>query len=246
MADTLTEELEMFSQECLKIGCLKGFKYFNCYLRGREELVVTVHDTESTSQTPGNKLFTVVSKGHPPASPCEREAPRFRLSSPNNYVFLIATYARYGRPMVWLRSNNNNAKFQTQDVPNWASDQFPVNSEQLADLPLKLFSIESWPSQPRQTHIWDVISELVHLCISPTCNPFALNWNSEPLISLPRSNKSSPSNSKNWARQLFATAGLISQLQLMAHTNEIGLEYDALCDGHFELMKLIFDQQNNN
>ncbi len=34
--------MDVFSKELLRVGTLKGFLHFHCYLRGREELVVTI------------------------------------------------------------------------------------------------------------------------------------------------------------------------------------------------------------
>ena len=34
--------MEEFYKDALRFGCLQGFKHFSLYLRGREELLVTV------------------------------------------------------------------------------------------------------------------------------------------------------------------------------------------------------------
>ncbi len=34
--------METFSKEMLRLGTLRGFVHFTCYLRGREELLVTI------------------------------------------------------------------------------------------------------------------------------------------------------------------------------------------------------------
>jgi hypothetical protein len=36
------EKMDVFSKELLRVGTLKGFLHFHCYLRGREELMVTI------------------------------------------------------------------------------------------------------------------------------------------------------------------------------------------------------------
>ncbi|KAJ1497632.1 hypothetical protein HMI54_013468, partial [Coelomomyces lativittatus] len=41
-------KLGAFLSDCLFVGCLKGFKYFEVYLRGREELLVRVYNQPST------------------------------------------------------------------------------------------------------------------------------------------------------------------------------------------------------
>ena len=38
----LKKKLQMFLSEMLKMGTVKGFKYFAMYMRGREEMVLSV------------------------------------------------------------------------------------------------------------------------------------------------------------------------------------------------------------
>ena len=41
--------MDVFSKELLRVGTLKGFKYFSCYLRGREELLVEIRKVRHTA-----------------------------------------------------------------------------------------------------------------------------------------------------------------------------------------------------
>eukprot|EP00053_Salpingoeca_punica_P016235 m.152129 g.152129 ORF g.152129 m.152129 type:complete len:497 (+) comp16913_c0_seq5:281-1771(+) len=53
----LTEErrkmkMALFLADQLRVGCVKGFKYFRMYLRGREELIVTIRNEQQTRAGP--------------------------------------------------------------------------------------------------------------------------------------------------------------------------------------------------
>eukprot|EP00906_Rhabdomonas_costata_P031827 RCo044910 len=259
-----SQDLEAFSHECLKIGCLRGFKYFNCYLRGREELLVTVFgDGKSTAKSePEEKegefrTFSVISRGHPPASPRAHEPKGFCSEEPNEFVFLVATYARYGRPLVWVRSRNKNVKFTTEDVKDWMnpdSQGSPSSSCGDEDLPLCLTSTEAWPRTPKTIHVWDVIAELVGLCVVPSpTNPFELTWGEgvldglgrdKSLLHLPK--KQDGALSANTVQQLFATGALISQFQSMALPKFLHKEHERLCAAHFELLERFILAQRNS
>lgn len=107
--------LSDFLAECLTVGCLRGFKHFELYLRGREELLVKIFNSKKTqSRQPSSKELakkhTMKQKMRlkwqstdnlPPASPCDRELERDPLKT----VFLIAGYARYKSPFVWVPLN---------------------------------------------------------------------------------------------------------------------------------------------
>eukprot|EP00667_Euglena_gracilis_P015760 EG_transcript_16425 len=247
------DDLEVFSLQCLKIGCLRGFKYFRCHLRGREELLVTVVDADSRAQglDPARlprKVLPVVTGGHPPASPCDADSPANQSADPFELTFLIATYARYGRPMVWLRRPLVGAvAFQREAVPGWQSEGAPP-PEHDAELPLRLFTIETWPRDPKNVHIWDVIAELVSVALRQAPkNPFALDWEDGILASLPRliAGEQPPGGTTQieMVQQLFASAALMSQLQIMAATVEMQDELARLCETHFEVLRLYFEQQ---
>ena len=89
--------------DCLRVGTMKGIKHFTSYIRGREELVLTVQNnsgeaasaarpavfvstlspralilkpfTTKVSNEERNKLFsfTTIAGSLPPASPCARD-----------------------------------------------------------------------------------------------------------------------------------------------------------------------------
>ncbi|XP_041739976.1 uncharacterized protein si:dkey-19b23.7 isoform X2 [Coregonus clupeaformis] len=94
-----------------------------------------------------------------PASPSERE---IAVPEVNCTLFLLAGYAKYGRPYAWIRSNHERL------VNIGGTDSM------VKDTPMKLKAITDWGSQG--IRVWDVVSELVCLCTVPSpSNPFALD-----------------------------------------------------------------------
>ncbi|XP_056156745.1 uncharacterized protein si:dkey-19b23.7 [Lampris incognitus] len=80
----------------------------------------------------------------------------------NCTLFLLAGYAKYGRPYAWIRSNHERL------VNIGGTDSM------VKDTPMKLKSVTDWQTQG--IRVWDVVSELVCLCTIPTpSNPFALD-----------------------------------------------------------------------
>jgi len=199
------KKLHGFLNDLLRVGSLKGFRYFGMYLRGREELLLRVQneqtcsghhplgrcesqgtENENSDSTdsfpvrrglPRNRDSFVLSRdaqrtlsgfeflaiGLPPASPCSSE-----ISPVDNYttLFLIASYARYKSPYVWVRSNH--------DRLIKLSDTEPGEQTVIKDSPLKLRSILDWSS--KDIKIWDIISEIVRINVQPQPrNPFAID-----------------------------------------------------------------------
>ncbi|KAF9961876.1 hypothetical protein BGZ70_008194, partial [Mortierella alpina] len=179
-----TARLSTFLSECLLVGTLKGFYYFEVYLRGREELLLQVYNDikppsnglGSASQPnsislaksrPTNILSTRTLRSlklnspkptPPPLSPIDTELEK----DESRATFLIAGYPRYKCPYVWLRSNhkrliqnNHDQKFETND-------------------PLKLNTISSWRTD--DVRLWDIMAEIITLTLSPSpINPFRIN-----------------------------------------------------------------------
>mmetsp|Transcript_31661 Transcript_31661/g.51100 ORF Transcript_31661/g.51100 Transcript_31661/m.51100 type:complete len:220 (-) Transcript_31661:205-864(-) len=157
--------MDSFCKDSLRFGCLKGFKYFSLYLRGREELLVIVENRAQPGVTPrSNKAspkyasyFHPIDNGLPPASPSERDPAE---ASPEETVFLIGGYARYKCPYVWLRSNHTRLR----------TSRGPADK----DLPLKLSTTEGWKTT--NAKVWEIVAELVSLNTQPCPeNPFALD-----------------------------------------------------------------------
>ncbi|CAH3105751.1 unnamed protein product [Porites lobata] len=199
------KRLQGFLNEMLRCGCLKGFKYFALYLRGREELICRVlnepmspeiwlyYDAPTSEKTrlkgrssftfdsganlPRNEKSLIMSTntqkslsgygfmdiGLPPASPSDKD---IDLKDDKSTLFLIAAYARYNCPYVWVRSNHER-------LVTFEGDS--SSKEKQKDSPLKLKSTAGW--KQRDTKLWDIMAEVVKLCMYPSpLNPFAVDF----------------------------------------------------------------------
>ncbi|XP_067302372.1 uncharacterized protein si:dkey-19b23.7 isoform X2 [Pseudorasbora parva] len=211
--------LQNFLSELAILGSLQGFHYFQPWLRGREELLLTVVNDDMRWRSPGfavsvastftsstcSSSYSLDSdyassplageEPHPqhrhqtpeptrqhtpsrdvdshllPASPSERE---IAVPEMNCTLFLLAGYAKYGQPYAWIRSNHERL------VNVGGTDTL------VKDTPMKLKSITDWVSSSQETHVWDVVSELVGLCtMPPPDNPFSLDMRYLQTLSLP-------------------------------------------------------------
>ncbi|XP_057709757.1 uncharacterized protein si:dkey-19b23.7 isoform X2 [Corythoichthys intestinalis] len=197
-------KLQHFLADLALLGSLQGFKYFQPWLRGKEELLLTVVNEDlgwrspgfavsrASSSTSGSSDGSSPSSSSPslassagspapetracpiraetakdfsskehllPASPSEQE---MAVPEVNCTLFLLAGYVKYGRPHAWIRSNHERL------VSIQGTDSM------VRDTPMKLKSITDW--QTRGIRVWDVVSELVCLCMVPfPSNPFALD-----------------------------------------------------------------------
>uniref|UniRef100_A0A3B3RVV3 Si:dkey-19b23.7 n=1 Tax=Paramormyrops kingsleyae TaxID=1676925 RepID=A0A3B3RVV3_9TELE len=190
----LRKRLNHFLSDLAILGSLQGFRYFQPWLRGREELLLTVVNEDQGWFSPGFPVSAASSLTSPssdssssdagtpppgepppqaphqqssrngeahllPASPSERE---IAVPEMNCTLFLLAGYAKYGRPYAWIRSNHERL------VNIGGTDSL------VRDTPMKLKSITDWCSQG--TRVWDIVSELVGLCtVPPPVNPFSLD-----------------------------------------------------------------------
>ncbi|XP_028404992.1 uncharacterized protein LOC114527502 isoform X2 [Dendronephthya gigantea] len=101
--------------------------------------------------------------GLPPASPSEKDVD---VQDNKSTLFLIAAYARYNYPYVWIRSNHQRIVQLT--------GKSEAEIEQQKDSPLKLKSTENW--RKKGTKLWEIIAEVVHMCMFPSpLNPFAVD-----------------------------------------------------------------------
>jgi len=159
--------MDVFAKETFRLGTLRGFRHFEVELRGREELLVTVHLGEMPSPSLGIEPMSQ-SSALPPASPCnrERESPRwgdlkFGIGEVSpKVVFLIGGYAHYNCPYVWVREGHSllGPAFEHADA---------------MDVPVRLSSTQAWRN--RSVSVFEIVGELVSAYTSPSpTNPFEL------------------------------------------------------------------------
>eukprot|EP00730_Choanoeca_flexa_P000524 TRINITY_DN10232_c0_g1_i2.p1 TRINITY_DN10232_c0_g1~~TRINITY_DN10232_c0_g1_i2.p1 ORF type:complete len:258 (+),score=20.19 TRINITY_DN10232_c0_g1_i2:513-1286(+) len=178
-----TEKLSEFLEELLYFGTIKGFAHLSLAVRGKEELIVSIHHETQTNahdsgpnfrNLPRNEHSLLLSSrtqrslsgyGHidvglPPASPSELD--RTAESDTSSTSFLIAAYAKYSCPYVWIRTNHDRI-VKLSGSPSTSKDK-----------PLRLQTTANWLEQ--DLHLWDILEELIAICIHPRpMNPFALD-----------------------------------------------------------------------
>lgn len=133
---------------------------------GREEFSRTIkalprnEDSLILSSRTQKRLsgYGYMNVGLPPASPSDRE---IMPMDDESTLFLLAGYARYSCPYVWVRSNHERL-VRTGD------------GETARDSPLKLKSTALWGSE--DIRLWDILEELVMMNTEPQpANPFAID-----------------------------------------------------------------------
>ncbi|KAI9470520.1 MAG: hypothetical protein EXX96DRAFT_622731 [Benjaminiella poitrasii] len=159
--------LTAFLQECLLLGTLRGFKHFETFLRGKEELILCIftaqhHKSDRNSAT----LMPFSSEAQQKSSSKMQPWTSPKLISlldkdlrkeTDRVVFLVAGYTKYQCPYVWLRS------FQDQLIQN----------QQRQDNPLFLSKTIDWKTQ--NVSLWEIVAELVLITTNPK-NPFEIDF----------------------------------------------------------------------
>ncbi|XP_060063852.1 uncharacterized protein LOC132544295 [Ylistrum balloti] len=249
----LKKRLQGFLGEMLKMGTLKGFKHFATYMRGREEMVISiVNEPQTTHHTyvsessgtgfsspdrsgsltsqnlPYDKRSLLISMrsqmnlstaptgiGLPPASPSDQET---QIGGENSTLFLVAGYARYCCPYVWVRSNHERLIKLTGDSAN---DK---------DCPLKLKTTVGWNNS--DFNVWDIVAELVKLCCYPApTNPYEIDFDYFDNLTLPE--------------QVLSTAAMCNFLQKVlvhvpddkAYISKVFEEIQILSKLHFSALQ---------
>eukprot|EP00128_Syssomonas_multiformis_P005907 Colp12_sorted_trinity150504_noHs@14996 len=186
------QKLTEFLNDCCKYGSLQGFKFFDFYIRGREELLITIRNELNTGsntpmRTPSASPWTSMSDlpksqrtlmlsvgtqrrlsgfGHMNIGlpPASPSEHEHTVRTDTHTMFLVAGYQRYGCPYVWLRSNHERLIKSNSSAPI------------AKDNPLKMKSTSDWAT--KDIRFWDVIAELVQLSVHPPPrNPFAVDFN---------------------------------------------------------------------
>ncbi|KAI7904233.1 uncharacterized protein BX663DRAFT_550625 [Cokeromyces recurvatus] len=153
--------LAAFLQESLLLGTLRGFRHFETILRGREELILCVFTTQTPPRNsalmPATMIETIYSKNEWNSPESISLLDMDLQKEKDKIVFLIAGYAKYRCPYVWLRSHQ---------------DQL-LRNEKEEDNPLQLSTTIDW--KIKNVSLWEIVAEILSMTINPK-NPFELDF----------------------------------------------------------------------
>eukprot|EP00298_Acanthocystis_sp_HF-20_P022811 c31001_g1_i1.p1 GENE.c31001_g1_i1~~c31001_g1_i1.p1 ORF type:complete len:180 (+),score=54.36 c31001_g1_i1:3-542(+) len=118
--------MEVSQKEMAFIGSLKGFKHFECHLRGKEEMTILINNNDGST-----------------------------LESHSATLYLLGCYSRHNKPYVWIRShlekqqNFGQSKDASYPLPlrciRTAPHELPKIREVIAELVIRNSSV---PVQP--------------------------------------------------------------------------------------------------
>ncbi|KAI8141655.1 hypothetical protein BJV82DRAFT_670561 [Fennellomyces sp. T-0311] len=157
------KRLNSFLQECRTLGGLRGFKHFEVFMRGREELLLLIpsspgHKYEASTLMPKqvhahSPLYDSQHTPRPermPINPSDQELKKL----PDTTVLLITGYSRYKCPYIYIRSS--------------------AEEDELSDAPLHLETTEMW--RRKDVPLWEMVLEVLGLVMtSCPSNPFQLD-----------------------------------------------------------------------
>ncbi|XP_060573330.1 uncharacterized protein LOC132731212 [Ruditapes philippinarum] len=219
----LKKKLQAFLSEMLKLGTVKGFKYFAMYMRGREEMVLSVLNHPQSISSPVH------------SKPDHSETERKTLSKSESFSSQNLPYDQRSL-MLSVRSQMILSTHGVKDVglppasPS-AEESLPTdekstlfliagysryncpyvwvrsNHDRLVkltgesrerDCPLKLKTTMKW--KDNDVFVWDIIAELVKLCTYPAPrNPFEIDFDYFSMLPL--------------SEKVLATAAMVTILQ---------------------------------
>ncbi|ORZ02418.1 hypothetical protein BCR43DRAFT_519744 [Syncephalastrum racemosum] len=199
-----TARLASFLQECLTLGNLRGFKYFETFLRGREELVLCTRGKrrlEPWTLMPPAVLARTHSRHihHPqltsetiPLSPSDENL----LKHHEPIIFLFTGYSRYKCPYIYLRSQHEHLVLQEEEESQQPRGS---TSSSFFDQPLTLKTDTAW-RRHENVGLWQMVCEVLTIVLDPKpVNPLEIDF--QYLDSLPLE------------EAVFLTGGLIHFLQ---------------------------------
>ncbi|GAA5805549.1 hypothetical protein EDC94DRAFT_665241 [Helicostylum pulchrum] len=160
--------LAAFLQECLLLGSLRGFKHFDTFVRGREELVLFVYSDNMKKCLSALMPLPILETYYSSKQVLKWNIPE--LISPldtdlrqekERTVFLVAGYAKYRCPYVWLRSHQDQLILSQPD------------QTEVDDNPLQLAKTTEWKN--KNVALWEIVSEILSMTANRS-NPFELDF----------------------------------------------------------------------
>lgn len=180
-ANNAAYETQLLS-EIVSIGTLQGLRNVKLFPRSREELLISIPIIPEKNQN-YNTIFSpedLYNPNHCQANALEPYLDPALANDGSTALFLIACYARYGRPHVWARSP------LPQNISLSLSETAGPDKEKIEDRPLNLYTTSSWPlasppnqpnnyyNKPKRIKLTDIIIELVNL-VNPSLDPFDIS-----------------------------------------------------------------------
>lgn len=224
----LKKKLQGFLSEMLKMGTVKGFKYFAMYMRGREELVLSVlnqpqsfsNSTKRDSEAMEHKRLSKSESFSSNNLPYDQRS--LLLSIRSQMVLSTHGVKDVGLPPASpsdkesLPVDENSTLFLIAGYGRYNCPYVWVrsnhdrlvkltgDSSREKDCPLKLKSTLKW--KDNDVYVWDIVAEIVKLCTYPAPrNPFAIDFDYFTMLPL--------------SEQVLATAAMVNLLQkILIHT----------------------------
>lgn len=225
----LKKKLQAFLSEMLKLGTVKGFKYFAMYMRGREEMVLSVLNHPTSVLSPVHCRTDTPSFDKKPLSKSESfssnnlpyDQRSLMLSVRSQMILSTHGVKDVGLPPASpseeesLPTDERSTLFLIAGYGRYSCPYVWVrsNHERLVkltgesrekDCPLKLKSTLKW--KDNDIYVWDIIAEVIKLCTYPAPrNPFEIDFDYFSMLPL--------------SEKVLATASMVTMLQkILIHT----------------------------
>eukprot|EP00057_Strongylocentrotus_purpuratus_P010980 XP_011665454.1 PREDICTED: uncharacterized protein LOC584416 isoform X2 [Strongylocentrotus purpuratus] len=191
------KKLQHFLMQMLKMGCVKGFKYFDIYMRGREEMICTIMNDdmahkETVPSVFEKERFTFNKTGSGSFETLPLEQRELMLSQNTQQKLSGLGYMDVGLPPASPSEREIGpitaestlfliAGYGKYNCPYvWVRSnhdrlvKLSDNTSFSKDSPLRLKSTSTWGKS--DVKVWQIIAELVKLCTRPAPkNPFEVN-----------------------------------------------------------------------
>ncbi|XP_013418167.1 uncharacterized protein LOC106179179 [Lingula anatina] len=199
----LKKKLQTFHSELLRVGTVKGFKYFAMYMRGREEMMISVlnepqgvdnsyvTDTslfnfDTVTPSPTDSL-TAASLPYDKRSLMLSRRTQLKLSGLGDKGIGLPPASPSDNEMASQMENSTLFLLAGYGRYNCPYVWVRSNHERLVrmsrediydkDSPLRLRSTSNAKWKNEEIHVWEIIRELVKLCTAPPPrNPFEVDF----------------------------------------------------------------------